>query len=240
MAVLKFGSIVTEGSGSLGGHTIQHSKGGMQIRTKPLPHGNPSASQRLIRSLNQQMQAGWRALTSSQQKIWNDWPATHGIFNAKGDKHPLSGHSLWMKWQFTRLYESLPFLSSPDLHLDTYIGPELLNPLNFYNWSVAGGGVIDSAVSCHSIGIGGPRKYLLNDPGYYRLTANILSLTGDFRYADDSPLRFLLFNLTIGYTMRDFLRMNSVPSLLYIRNYSGISNAYVTYEYLSLKKIYNY
>ena len=87
MAILKFGAIVTEGSGSLGGHTIQNSKGGMQIRNKPIPHGNPSASQTLIRSINPQIQAGWRALTDAQQKIWNDWPVTHGIMNAKGDKH---------------------------------------------------------------------------------------------------------------------------------------------------------
>ncbi|OGN89033.1 MAG: hypothetical protein A2Z74_07465 [Chloroflexi bacterium RBG_13_46_9] len=132
MALLKLGAIVTETSGSLAGHTIQNSYGGVQLRTKPIPHGNPSVSQSLIRSYNPVLQTGWRALTPSQQKIWNLWPATHGIFNAKGDMHPLSGHSLWMKYQFTRLFEGLPFLSHPSLHLPTYIGPELINQSTWF------------------------------------------------------------------------------------------------------------
>ena len=163
MAVLKFGAIVTEGSGSLGGHTIQNSKGGMQLRTKPIPRGNPSASQTLIRSLNQQMQAGWHALTSSQQKIWNDWPAVHGIMNAKGDNHPLSGHSLWMKLQFSQLIDGYPFLINPAYFNQ---GPEL-----FSNWSnsntwpfetfITNSNNLNSAINTTDFGIGG---FLCNIP----------------------------------------------------------------------------
>jgi hypothetical protein len=123
----KLGMLVTEASGSLGGHTFQNSKGGFQIRTKPIPHGNPSAAQISIRSINQQLQAGWRALTPAQQLIWNQWPVTHGVFNANDDKHPLSGHSLWMKYQYGRLFVGLPFISGPDKYLSNYFGPELIN-----------------------------------------------------------------------------------------------------------------
>ena len=139
MAKLKFGSIVTEGSGSLGGHTIQLSKGGMQLRNKPIPRGNPSPAQTLIRSYNPVLQAGWRALTSAQQKIWNDWPVSHGIMNAKGDKHPLSGHSLWMKYQFGRLVVELPFMTNPSQYRLNYFGPELILNGTFLNsdhWTV--------------------------------------------------------------------------------------------------------
>jgi len=115
MALLKFGAFVTEGSGSLGGHTIQHSKGGMQLRNKPIPRSGPSAAQYAIRSINPQLQAGWKALTDAQRKIWNNFAP-----------HPLSGHSLWMKYQFQRKIELLPFLSHPSLHLATYLGPELI------------------------------------------------------------------------------------------------------------------
>jgi hypothetical protein len=148
MAVLKFGSIVTEGSGSLGGHTIQHSKGGMQLRTKPIPHGNPSTSQLLIRSFNQQMQQGWQALTPSQQKIWNDWPAAHGIMNAKGDHRPLSGHSLWMKYNYTWLAAGGGFLPYPSYWGGPIYGPNLFKNGNFNSslnwtlsttWSISGG-----------------------------------------------------------------------------------------------------
>jgi hypothetical protein len=139
--LVKFGAIVTEGSGSLGGHTIQHSKGGMQLRTKPIPRGIPSASQILIRSINPLLQAGWKQLTDAQRRIWNNWPIIHGIFNAHGDHRPLSGHSLWMKYQFGRLIEGLSFLPDPSLYLPDYFGPELIFNGSFdtgNGWSIIG------------------------------------------------------------------------------------------------------
>lgn len=145
MAQIKFGAIVTEGSGSLGGHTIQKSFGGSQLRTKPIPRGNPSSSQLLIRSYNNTLQQGWKALTPDQQKIWNDYPINHDIFNKKGDKHLLSGHSLWMKWQFDRLAVNLPFISGPDKYLSSYFGPELIVNGDFS--SPAGWGIFGDSFS---------------------------------------------------------------------------------------------
>jgi hypothetical protein len=122
----KMGMIITEASGSLGGHTFQNSKGGFQIRNKPIPHGNPSAAQISIRAINQQLQAGWRALTTAQQKIWNDWPSVHGIFNAKNDKHPLSGHSLWMKYNYSWFAAGGVFLPDPSWWGGPIIGNNLI------------------------------------------------------------------------------------------------------------------
>jgi hypothetical protein len=148
MAILKFGSIITEGSGSLGGHTIQHSKGGYQLRNKPLPRSGCSADQYSIRSLNPILQAGWQALTPAQRKIWNDWPVTHQIMNAKGDKHALSGHSLWMKYCFLPLSLGYPLYSDPSQYTPGYYGPELVLNGSFSSslywviishWSIAGG-----------------------------------------------------------------------------------------------------
>ncbi|MBA7553374.1 hypothetical protein ES705_45965 [subsurface metagenome] len=50
MAIVKFGSIVTGGSGSLGGHTIQNSRSGYLLRNKPLPKKSRTQAQYLIRS----------------------------------------------------------------------------------------------------------------------------------------------------------------------------------------------
>ena len=159
MALLKFGSIITEGSGSLGGHTIQHSKGGMQLRTKPIPHGNPSASQTLIRSINQQLQAGWRALTPSQQKIWNDWPVTHGIQAQRMPHNPISGHSLWMQFNFYNLFNGdplqlLPYAPAPIPNLISSWSNIIAHPFETF---VSDGVKITSAInvtadgSCYSL-----------------------------------------------------------------------------------------
>lgn len=193
MALLKFGSIVTEGSGSLGGHTIQHSKGGMQLRTKPIPRGTPSQAQTLIRSYNPVLQAGWRDLTTEQQKIWNDWPVSHGIFNAKGDKHTLSGHSLWMKYQYAYIIEDFAFQTDPSLAAAGPLGPELFLNGSFTtsdhwtlgaSWSISGGkahfaGIVQNEM--HT-----PIAILINK--FYRLKFNISDQAGTlgmFVYGSD-------------------------------------------------------
>jgi len=100
MAVIKFGSIVTDGRGSLGGSTIQSDRSGHIWRNKPLPLKSRSPAQSLIRSYNKTMQAGWRDLSEADKRIWNDFPKINHIFNKSGEKHPLSGHSFWMKQQY--------------------------------------------------------------------------------------------------------------------------------------------
>ena len=121
MAVIKFGSVVTSGSGSIGGSTIQPDRSGHIWRTKPLPLKSRTPAQSLIRSYNKTMQAGWRSLAEGDRKIWNDYAQLHHICNRAGDKHPLSGHSLWLKYQFYQLQCNLPFLSSPSEYVDLSI-----------------------------------------------------------------------------------------------------------------------
>ena len=186
MAVLKFGSIITEGSGSLGGHTIQNSKGGMQLRTKPIPHGNPSAAQILIRSINTTLQQGWQALTPSQQKIWNDWPVTHHIMNAKGDKHPLSGHSLWMKYNYTWLAAGGTFLPDPSYWPSPILGPELIKNGHFTtdtiwskqsSWSISGGKANYLSIASNSI----YQSFLIVPDINLRVTFDISDTIGNSR-----------------------------------------------------------
>ena len=146
--LVKFGAIVTTGSGSLAGHTIQHSKGGMQLRTKPKPSGSPTASQVSIRSIMPVLQQGWHDLTDAQRRIWNDWPVIHGIYNAHGDKMPLSGHSLWIKYNYTWIAAGGYFLPDPSYWEGPILGPELIPNGDFSsgvgwnlnnNWTVSGG-----------------------------------------------------------------------------------------------------
>lgn len=107
MARIKFGAIVNSGSGSLGGHTFQNSKGGPQWRTKPRQRKQPTIKQSKIRIMNKILQDGWRALADVDQTAWN-------IF-AYPD---LSGHSLWMKLQFVFIRAGRPF------ELDPYIASQ--------------------------------------------------------------------------------------------------------------------
>ena len=138
MARLKFGSIITSGSGSIGGHTIQNSRGGVQLRTKPINKKQPTAAQSLIRSYNPQLQQGWRDLSEDNRIQWNAYAAGHGVYNKNGDKYPLSGHSLWMRFNYE--YISNGFVFQPNVFKATIgpLGKELILNGNFENGFTSG------------------------------------------------------------------------------------------------------
>jgi len=131
MSIVKFGSIVTSGSGSLGGSTIQPFRSTHVLRKKPLPPHSSTPAQRLIRSYNKTMQAGWRSLTDQARSLWNNYAKEKPVFNRSGEKHPLSGHSLWMKYQYPYASRNIPFLDDPANFGPPYYGPELLISPNF-------------------------------------------------------------------------------------------------------------
>lgn len=142
MARIKFGSLIVDGSGNLGGHTVQKSFGGSQLRTKPKHKRKPTMQQSLIRSLNQRLQAGWRALSDEQRKTWDDYAITHSVLTKRSPHVPLSGHSLWLKFQFPYLRVGLEM--QPDVFIASAgpLGEELCpNPSfsdNCAGWIVSG------------------------------------------------------------------------------------------------------
>ena len=180
MAVIKFGSFVTSGRGSLGGSTIQPCHSGHILRNKPNPKKSRSQAQSVIRGYNKTMQAGWRDLSDQDRKVWNDYARVKPVFNRSGEKHPLSGHSLWLKYQFPYISNYLPFLSNPANYLSEPLGPELIDQalwatpgywsLLYPGWSADGTKLISS------LGTNGITKYnFWNNLNSYqsRLTVNV-------------------------------------------------------------------
>lgn len=223
MALLKFGSLCTSGSGSVGGHTIQNSRGGIQLRNKPIPRGLASDSQRAVRNINPILQHGWVALTNAQRKIWNNYAQA-----------PLCGHDVWMSFQYQRILEGLPFLTDPSLHKDQYLGPELIRNGGFSSsaywtiissWSISNGkaNYLDTAInrlyqnltflSNHmyrikfdiSNGIGDSRLYFADVPGSNLFIApyNTYRVFADGSYIFDwmsfrNSSNFALWSQTLG------------------------------------------
>jgi len=101
MALIKMGSIVSDISGSLAGHTLQQSHYGLQLRTKPCYKPQPSNSQYLIRSSIKRLQGLWGQLTSSQRNNWN-------LYSPK----PLAGHSYFIKYNMYLLSIGYVFINN--------------------------------------------------------------------------------------------------------------------------------
>jgi hypothetical protein len=248
MARIKFGSIVTEGAGSLGGHTFQNSKGGAQLRSKPINKRQPSAAQSLIRSYNPQLQGGWRSLSNAQRAIWSRFAVSHQVSNKKGDPHPLSGHSLYLKYNFEYISRGLPLIETPFEMGPPYLGPELLINGDFDSstgWSFGAEWVVS----------GGQANYLATGAGdirqgvdlvtnvSYRLVIVIASTTGacNIRFFNSGFTN--LFKAPYGGTQMLSVGVYTIDGVVDLstnvfRLYSLATSDPFSVEQLSLKRIY--
>jgi hypothetical protein len=109
---IKFGSIVTDGKGKLGGHVFSHNRYGNYVRTKVTPHNPRSESQLAIRQLFLNLSETFYNLSSIQINQWNNAAAHFAIRNQQGDIKKLSGISLFIK-----LNSSLHLINLP-MNLD--------------------------------------------------------------------------------------------------------------------------
>lgn len=93
---IKFGSLVTDGRGKIGGHVASKNRGGAYLRTKVTPSNPRTASQQANRSILGALSASWSGLTSSQRASWdgavNDWSKT----NIFGDSVKPTGKNLFV------------------------------------------------------------------------------------------------------------------------------------------------
>jgi hypothetical protein len=97
MAIFKPGIAVATVSGSVGGTTFSHNRGGAYMRNRSIPT-NPSTSKQVnIRTILAQQSALWRGCSPSQKAAWISYAAQNPITNALGDKSTLSGHMAYVQ-----------------------------------------------------------------------------------------------------------------------------------------------
>ena len=94
---IKFGSIVTDGSGKLGGHVYSKNRGGNYIRTNKVPSNPRTEAQILARSRFGQASAGWRSLTENQRAAWAEFAANNPYSDSLGDQRTLSASSAYTR-----------------------------------------------------------------------------------------------------------------------------------------------
>lgn len=94
---IKFGSIVTDGSGKLGGHVYSKNRGGNYIRTNKVPSNPRTEAQILARSRFGQASAGWRALSEIQRAAWAEFAANNPYSDSLGDQRHLSASSAYTR-----------------------------------------------------------------------------------------------------------------------------------------------
>lgn len=95
MTKIKWGVIVTDGRGKLGGHVFSKNRSGAYIRTKVTPTNPRTPDQMAGRGILGSLSASWSGLQDIQRRAWNsavsDWEKTD-IF---GDSRKPTGKNLF-------------------------------------------------------------------------------------------------------------------------------------------------
>jgi len=137
MAKVKFGQIISEARGKIGGMVFSRNSYGSYIRQKVTPVNPSSARQSIVRTYLTQLAQDWRDLTAPQKLQWNTQAVAFAKTDIFGDKQTPSGFNLYMSLNLNILNVNGVVISTP---------PVLEDAFNFTAFSAAisaGGGSID-------------------------------------------------------------------------------------------------
>lgn len=94
-------------SGSIGGITASHNRGGLYIRGRSVPVNPNTARQQLVRSAMQAASAEWSTLTDAQRAEWEVYAAAISQVDRLGNVFHLSGHQMYCACNSARLSAEL-------------------------------------------------------------------------------------------------------------------------------------
>jgi len=97
MAKIKFGMMMTDARGKLGGQVFSKNRGGSYIRTKVTPSNPRSSFQQAIRTLLSGFSQAWSALTANQRSAWNGAVSNWSKTDIFGDIKNPTGKNLFVR-----------------------------------------------------------------------------------------------------------------------------------------------
>lgn len=83
-------------SGSIGGSTASHNKGGPYFRTRAIPTNPSTPSQLARRAALASESIRWRSLTTAQRDAWGNYARQNPQTNSLGQTISLSGHQIFV------------------------------------------------------------------------------------------------------------------------------------------------
>lgn len=96
MALIKWGMMVVDGRGKLGGHVLTKSRNGASVRTKVTPTNPQTSYQQANRATFGQLSSNWTSLTEAQRQAWNGAVKEFEKTNIFGDLKAPAGRDLYI------------------------------------------------------------------------------------------------------------------------------------------------
>lgn len=114
---IKFGALVADGRGKIGGHVASKNRAGAYMRTKVTPVNPRSASQVTVRQRLGTLSIAWRGLTAAQRLQWNSAVAAFKVTDIFGDLKNPTGFNLYQRLNNNLAICSIAAISVPPLPL---------------------------------------------------------------------------------------------------------------------------
>jgi len=113
MAKIKFGALVVDGRGKVGGHVLSNNRAGSYIRTKVTP-GNPNTSyQAESRNRLSTLATAWAGLAAANRLLWNGAVGLFKTTDIFGDVRNPSGFNLFQRLNNNLLRIGIAMITAP-------------------------------------------------------------------------------------------------------------------------------
>lgn len=109
----KFGAIVVDGRGKIGGHVASKNRAGSYFRTKVTPVNPSTVDQQNQRNQLAGLSSGWRDLTAAQRSAWNAAVGDYAKTDIFGDLRNPSGFNLYQRLNQNLLGVGIAVISDP-------------------------------------------------------------------------------------------------------------------------------
>lgn len=101
--------VIASASGSAGGYTFSHNRGGMYIRNRSIPTNPGSVFQQAVRDAVISLTAKWgELLTIAQRTAWEVYADAVPLPNALGDPRVIPGMAMYVRSNVPRIQNGLP------------------------------------------------------------------------------------------------------------------------------------
>jgi len=112
---MKFGAIIVDGRGKIGGHVASKNRAGAYLRTKVTPVNPQTTAQLFVRNRFTGLSQAWRGLTQANRDAWNAAVSDYQKTDIFGDLRNPTGFNLYQRLNNNLLNIGESAIASPPL-----------------------------------------------------------------------------------------------------------------------------
>ncbi|MDO9579208.1 MAG: hypothetical protein Q7J06_01365 [Bacteroidales bacterium] len=228
MARIKYASIVSSVSGSIGSATFQKSLYGDILRNKPRPRRSSTAAQLSCRAIMMRVHAAWSALTAAQRTQWNQFIAFANATIHRDRSVLQTGHSYFIKYNYFRLLTGQAIQSIP-LYTLLNVGIPTIN----FGWNDEGNSW-DLQLSATAPGVDLWFVFKISS----KIPENIVFKRAGLRYMDITVAASTTFEMMTLFKNAFGYYAQTGDWMAYEIQYFGITNTMISGKYTGTKKLF--